>query len=174
MGEVIEVLYGSNLGCDTVDNIFDLASHLIKFEQKFLTWQRTLPATLSLVQLDDLRLTTVSQTNLRLRFILTIRYLNLRILTHRPVLCKYLNVLGMSRPDSEQMNMLRQTGANSIRICAESALEIIRMMHGVLSAPNPPRHLLGAWWFTLYYSKSNMTPKLLYYPLTPLQPSTQP
>lgn len=156
MGEVIDVLYGNNLGCDTVDNMFDLASHLIKFEQKLLAWQRTLPATLLLVQLDDLRSTTVCQANLRLRFILTVRYLNLRILTHRPVLCKYLDILGRPRPELEQLDTLRRIGASSIHICAESALDIISMMHEVLTATNPPRHLLGAWWFTLYYSKSNL------------------
>lgn len=145
------MLYGSNLGCDATDSIFDIASHLIRFEQKFSEWQRRLPELLPLVQSEHLRSASLPQEYLRLRFILTIRYLNLRILAHRPVLCKYMEILGRSRLDSEQFNILRQVGANSIRICAESALDIIRMMYQVLSPPSPPRHLLGAWWFSLYY-----------------------
>ena len=154
MGEVVDVLYGSNLGCDVVDDVFDMASHLLKFEQKFLDWQRFLPASLRLIEPDNLRTETCPQELLRFRFVITVRFLNLRILTHRPILSKYLEILSKSKPDPQQLNMVRQVSANSIRICVHSALEIIRVMREALMPPDPPRHLLGAWWFALYYSKS--------------------
>lgn len=155
MGQVVDVLYGNNLGCEVPDNVFDIASHLLQFEQKFLAWQRSLPATLVLVEPDILRSETINQEALRYRFILTMRFLNLRILTHRPLLCKFLEYLGTSKSTSQQLAMLGQVGANSVRICVQSALMIIKLMQGILSPPDPPRHLLGAWWFSLYYGEWN-------------------
>ncbi|KAJ4286514.1 hypothetical protein N0V90_013214 [Kalmusia sp. IMI 367209] len=152
MGDIIDDLYGSNLGCDTSDNMFDIASHLLKFEQKFLTWQNSLPPTLALVEPDFLQLDTSAPALLRYRFIITVRFLNARILAHRPILARYLELLGTSRPDTQQLVVLRQVGANSVRICTQSALLMIGLMRAVLSPPNPPRHLLGAWWFSLYYT----------------------
>lgn len=154
MGEVVDCLYDNNLGSDAIGNVFDIASDLLKFEQRFLDWQRSLPTGLSLLQPDHLRSETGDPQTLRLSFVLTTRFLNLRVLTHRPILCKYLDILGKARPDFQQLIMLRQVSANSIRICSQSASDMIKMMREVLSPPNPLRHLLGAWWFALYYSGS--------------------
>ncbi|PVH98235.1 hypothetical protein DM02DRAFT_531617 [Periconia macrospinosa] len=152
MGEIVDDLYESNLGCDTSDNVFDVASQLLQFEQKFLAWQHSLPPTLTLVDSNFLSLENSDQEILRYRFILTIRFLNVRILAHRPLLCKYLELLGTPRPDIQQLAVLMQVGVNSLRICAQSALMIITLMRAVLTFPDPPRHLLGAWWFSLYYT----------------------
>lgn len=153
MGEVIDVLYGNNLGCDVPDNVFETASSLLRFEQKFLEWQRSLPVSLFLVDANELHSEASNQETLRYRFILTMRFLNIRILTHRPLLCKYLEYLGTSRSDFQQMATLNQVGANSVRVCVQSAVSIISMMREVLSPPESSRHLLGAWWFSLYYCK---------------------
>ncbi|KAJ8118505.1 hypothetical protein OPT61_g526 [Boeremia exigua] len=63
--------------------------------------------------------------------------------SHRPV---------PQPPDTRPPSGAMQVGANSIRICAEAAFDIIAMMHQVLTGPDSPRHLLGAWWFSLYYT----------------------
>lgn len=152
MGEVVDILYGNNLGCDDPDDMFDVAAHLLQFEQKFLAWQCSLPDNLHLVEPDMLRAGTGDQNALRFRLILTVRYLNLRILTHRPLLCKYLEFLGTAQFDSPELCLLRQVGENSVRICIESALTIIELMREVLNPSQSRRHLLGAWWFSLYYA----------------------
>jgi hypothetical protein len=164
MSEVMSVLYGNNLGYDAPDNVFDIASTLLQFEQKFLSWERSLPATLSILDPASILSGTDIRETLRFRFILTIRFLNLRILTHRPILCKHLDLLGNPNSDSEQLNMLRQVSANSLRVCGQSALELVKIIRSVVNPPNPPRYLLGAWWFALYYSKfdSNAGPKSSY------------
>jgi hypothetical protein len=65
-----------------------------------------------------------------------------------------LDILGSAKLDTQQLGTLGQVSASSLRICVHSALHVIRIMHRVLSPPDPLRHLLGAWWFSLYYSKS--------------------
>ncbi|XPS80180.1 hypothetical protein M3J09_012141 [Ascochyta lentis] len=152
MGEIVDLLYGDNLGCEIQYDVFDLASTILQFEQKFVVWQRSLPTNLSILDPTSINSGTYSDELLRLRFVLTFRYLNLRILTHRPILCRYLDVLGSPNPEPQQLKVLRQVGANSLRICVQSALDLIQMIRDVLSPPNPRRHLLGAWWFALYYT----------------------
>lgn len=155
MSGVLDVLYGSNLGFDIPDNVFDTTSNILQFEQKLLAWQLSLPPTLSLVEPSSFVTVSESTGLLRFRFILTVRFLNLRILAHRPILCQYLDLLGKSRPDWQRLAVLRQLGTNSIRICVQSALDIIRIMRAILCPPEPQQKLLGAWWFSLYYSKSH-------------------
>jgi hypothetical protein len=153
LGEVIDVLYGNNLGCSTSENLFEIASSLLQFEQKYLSWQRSLPADLSLVEPGILNSEANGHPTMRLRVILTLRFLNLRILTHRPLLSKYLECIGNTHLATEQLAILKQLGANSVRICVDSAIKIIKLVQEVLAPPEPRRHLLGAWWFSLYYSK---------------------
>ncbi|KAF2496525.1 hypothetical protein BU16DRAFT_607099 [Lophium mytilinum] len=152
MGEIVDVLYGSNLGCGVPDNVFDIASHLLQFEQKFLTWQQSLPAAMSLVEPETLHSEADDQGTLRFRVILTLRFLNLRILTHRPLLSKYLESIRSAHSASQQLHLLKQVGTNSVRTCAQSAIAIIKLMQQVLIPTSPPRHVLGAWWFSLYYA----------------------
>lgn len=151
-----------------------MASQVLHFEQKFLTWQRSLPASLTLVDPDFLALEHSDREVLRYRFVLTVRFLNARILAHRPVLCKYLEFFGSLKSDNHQLEVLRQVGGSSLRICVQSALKIIALMQTVLSPVEPHRHLLGAWWFSLYYSEF---PSLRYLPnllrLTDVQRSMQ-
>lgn len=149
----MDVLYGSNLGCDIPDDIFEITTHLLHFEQKFVTWQRSLPALLSLIGPETFSAGEGNQDTLRFRFILTLRFLNLRILTHRPLLCKYLELLGTGQFESPQLSLLKQVGVNSVRVCIQSALEIIELMRRALNPTESLEHLLGAWWFSLYYSK---------------------
>ncbi|OAG07134.1 uncharacterized protein CC84DRAFT_1117246 [Paraphaeosphaeria sporulosa] len=151
-GEIVDVLYDNNLGCETAENVFDIASQVLQFEQKFLTWQHSLPATLALVDPDFLTLENSDPDTLRYRFVLTVRFLNARILAHRPVLCRYLEFFSSSKSDDHQLAVLMQIGGSSLRICVQSALKMIALMRAVLSPVEPPRHLLGAWWFSLYYT----------------------
>ncbi|CAN9187092.1 unnamed protein product [Alternaria alternata] len=152
LGEIIEVLYGNNLGCDASENLFDIASSLLQFEQKYIGWQHSLPVNFSLIvpgaQLFDGR----GELNLRFRLILTLRFLNVRILTHRPMLSKYLELIANPHSDMQQMAILKQIGANSMRICINSAVGVIKLVREVLAPQEPRSHLLGAWWFSLYYT----------------------
>ncbi|CAN9409096.1 unnamed protein product [Alternaria alternata] len=152
LGEIIEVLYENNLGCDAPENLFGIASSLLQFEQKYIGWQHSLPARFSLIVPGAQPFDGTGELNLRFRLILTLRFLNVRILTHRPMLSKYLELISNPQSDMQQMTILKQIGANSMRICINSAIGVIELVRGVLAPQEPRSHLLGAWWFSLYYS----------------------
>lgn len=161
MWNVIDLLYEGNLGCEAPKNIFDIASHLLRIEHQLLEWQHRLPPTLPLVQPGELTGTptaAVPSPLCRLRVILTLRYLNLRVLAHRPVLQIYLAELGAATtgggPPAQQRRRatLHQVGANSMRLCVQSAASIVEIVSHVVRSDGLTKQMLGAWWFSLYYS----------------------
>ncbi|RDL36434.1 uncharacterized protein BP5553_05786 [Venustampulla echinocandica] len=159
MWDVINASYGSNLGCDDSTNIFDTVSHLFKMEQQLVEWEASLPPPLALRQAADVSAAIpcsggISPLLEKCQIILTLRHHNLRILLHRPILVKFLSLVGRGNfdMDFQETNLLQQLGGNSVRICVESATEIIAIIHTIVTSPNPRRMWLGAWWFSLYYA----------------------
>lgn len=152
MGDVFDVLYGSNVGLGGASDVYDIASHLLQYEQKLVHWQQKLHATTQLIAEEELSRPPADFATAALRIVLTSRFLNLRLLTHRPLLCKYLEIIGSSQVSAQQLITLRQVGANSIRICVQSAELIIKMTHWVLQHTDSQRQLLGSWWSALYYA----------------------
>ncbi|EUC39529.1 hypothetical protein COCMIDRAFT_111318, partial [Bipolaris oryzae ATCC 44560] len=152
MTDVLDFLYGSNLGCEDHLDVFEAASYLLRCEQKFFSWQRDLPKRISLIRPEDIEQEPNEFKVMGLRIILTLRFLNLRILAHRPILCLYLESLGASQVDPLQLATLRQVGANSVQLCVQSATTIVDITSWALKHNSPRRNLLGAWWFSLYYT----------------------
>lgn len=72
MGRVIEILYGSNLGCDTSEDIFTLASQVLQIEQQLSEAQKTFPPYLRLVELRELDI-EAPDTILKFRVVYTLR-----------------------------------------------------------------------------------------------------
>jgi hypothetical protein len=90
----------------------------------------------------------------KFRVILTLRYLNLRVLLHRPVLVKFIIASRAPDHDPEDLKLLQRIGMNSMAICTMSAMEIINIIFRIVSDPKWKQSLLGAYWYSLYYSKS--------------------
>lgn len=159
MSEVFDVLYGSNVGFDGPKDAYEIASALLRFEQRFIEWRSLLPGPLALISEEELASPPADFSISRLRVVLTLRFLNFRILTHRPLLCKFLEAVGSPEVDRQQLVILRQVGANSLRICAEASTLIIRLTQWALqNSEGPPQQLLGAWWLTLYYGHYSQMP----------------
>ncbi|KAH7304636.1 fungal-specific transcription factor domain-containing protein [Rhexocercosporidium sp. MPI-PUGE-AT-0058] len=159
MGDVIDVSYGSNLSCDDSINSFDTVSHLFKMDQQLVEWETSLPTSLVLRHAADLSIAVPSSGELSLllekcQTILTLRHHNLRILLHRPILVKFLGLIGKGNfdVDPQEINFLQQLGGNSVRICVQSSMDIIAIIHNIVTSPHSRRMWLGAWWFTLYYA----------------------
>lgn len=154
MHEALNVLYGANLGCDTPSTMYELASHVHQLEHKLLEWQSQLPPTLALISYQDLsQLQTHGTTVTRFQVVLTMRYLNLRILVHRPLLQEYLSTLeGMDQDHQRRNAILCQIGSSSLATCVQSAVSIIEIVSIIICSDGTYRHLLGAWWFCLFYS----------------------
>ncbi|SPO05404.1 uncharacterized protein DNG_08091 [Cephalotrichum gorgonifer] len=153
MGRVLDVLYGSNLDSDTPPDMFKIAIDVSLMENQISEAQKSFPSTLYPVQLSDLMGGTRPPVRtLRFRLILTLRYHNLRILAHRPLLQRYLGILRSHPSEHKQsLSSLHQVGVSSLHICMQSARTIIELLAYTTKSKGEDKGLLGAWWFSLYY-----------------------
>ena len=159
MWNVINLCYGDNLGCAQQMSVFDTVSHLFQLEQQLIDWKRRLPSSLTLRQSVDILsisspLDSIPSSLERFPVVLTLRYHNLRILLHRPVLVMFLDITGTSAPaiDAQELTLLKQIGSNSIQICVQSSMEIISIVSALVTSTGLRGTWLGAWWFSLYYT----------------------
>lgn len=158
MWNVIDLLYGQNLGCDAPLSVSETVAQALSVERHLFAWEKCLPDSLRL--LSSAGINEIIQepsadfqlSSWKFRVILTLRYLNLRVLLHRPVLVRFIDACGGFQPDPQELKLLQQLGLNSMQICAESAMEIIDIVHSVVHECGRRHNLLGAWWFSLYYS----------------------
>lgn len=91
---------------------------------------------------------------LKFRIILTLRYFHVQILLHRPILVKFLDATGPSGLEAGEAKLLNDIGYSSMNKCIDSAMGIIDIIHELVSTTGWQKDLLGAWWYSLYYSTS--------------------
>ncbi len=151
-------LYGHNLGCGDGPSEIVMMTQIVELEQELSDWQQSLPPPLFLRSSSNLPSgdNTEDYAMERFRLILTLRHLNVQLLLHRPSLTKSLaNVVSPAElgPSIRPPKSLNQMQVNFNRTCVRVAEETIDIIHSVLTGPSIGRHLIGAWWFTLYYGK---------------------
>ena len=154
MGSIIESCFDGNVGFGESNVVFDNASHVFKMEQELINWKRALPNELTLrSSYEVVSGEHEATTEEKLKIILTLRYLNLRILLHRTILVKFLRIIDQStlEIDESELVLQQQIGSSSMQICAHASKEIISIAGSIVVANGPRRNLLGAWWFSLYY-----------------------
>ncbi|KIX09394.1 uncharacterized protein Z518_00473 [Rhinocladiella mackenziei CBS 650.93] len=156
---VLDQLYGQNIGCEKPPGISETVTRLFGIEQQLLTWEQNLCPDLQILTHYDLAAQTgqpdldhTQRTRQRLRTILTLRYLNIRLLLHRPILVKFLDSRNGVKRDTNEMKMLQQIGSHSIQVSMCTASEIISIVHMIVTATGYQRKLVGAWWYTLYFT----------------------
>lgn len=154
---VIDLLYGSNIHCETSDSVFDVVARLFKMEHELAQWVGTLPASMSLRNSKEIPSDGHDADVLeQYRIIITLRYHNLRILIHRLVVGRFLDICGKVDRDEQELALLQQIGSNSVQICFKSSLEIISIVNTIVHSTGMRRGFLGAWWFSLYYSMTSI------------------
>ncbi|KAK0642796.1 Thiamine repressible genes regulatory protein thi1 [Lasiodiplodia hormozganensis] len=161
LNQTITRCYDSNLGYSTGPvPITKTVHHVFALETQLQDWKSCLPADLHYhapksppnTTTPASPLPTASSTTLihtRAATVLILRFLNLRILVHRPILTTILDSVAANAAHHPPDLLLKQVGAYNLNCCLESALSIITIVRTTLrSAPQA----LGAWWFTLYYT----------------------
>lgn len=162
--KVMASVYGHNIEHEELPGA-ELITRIIQLEQDIDTWRATLPAPLSLRTSSSL--STLASTSSpkeqqdsgieKLRIILTLRYLNTKLLLLRPILTNLLQTrfitttssLKAPPPSSSSTSMHHTYFTQST---FHAALELISLIHTTTTSPTLGRHMLGAWWFTLYYA----------------------
>lgn len=152
MGRSLIRQYGANMGRD--DLRLDEAASLQacgEFRTALRTWASNLPTELRLCEAESRMLKENSQIN-RLRVILTLRYHNVNILVHRPLLSATIRDLFLRKTGmNESPQYLAKLAMAEAHECIRSAESTIDIVHTVLSVDRTGKNNLGVWFFTLYY-----------------------
>lgn len=168
---VIDHSYGQNLGFDDDDDndeTLSIISQVLSGDRQLEDWLYRLLPTLGLhvyqqplsqEELDNTPASAEAVIQQRFNLVLSLRYHNLRILVHRKFLERFLDFFGVddgnsaSTTASQERQILSQVGSASVQKCVESAMAIISSMHMIaLSSAKWHRGVLGAWYYSLYYS----------------------
>lgn len=157
--DIIEQLYGQNIGYEGHLSSNEIVTRVFILEQKLSAWEQDLHPdlrTLSYDQLTTMRGEIVATTDQHaaktLRIVLTLRHLNIRLLLHRPILMRVLDSFE-SFKENHDIQMLRHIGSHSLQVCMDTADAIISIVHTVVTSLDATRTSIGAWWYTLYYSQ---------------------
>lgn len=153
MGDALEHLYDQNLGLSTRLRMSESLNQISKLRWELAHWQDNLPSCLQIISaqesLDDVPL-TVGTT--RLRVLLSLRFLGVRILILRPVLSQFLDLSGMTASNEHQSEWLRNSGDVLLADLVRTCVDILQISKSILAGSRNDQNLLGAWWFSCYYS----------------------
>lgn len=145
----METLYGQNIGENSPsERESEIIRHTVYFEQQLDEWLNELPPALRITSGNPETCSfSDSPTAARLKTILTIRYLNIRCLLHRPVLMALLANGGTDRSAVYTLSYRDKMIWESVSAALESAVRIITIMTDLGGS----KKALGAYWFSLYY-----------------------
>lgn len=94
-----------------------------------------------------------SHLALKIQTVLTLRFLNVRLLLHRAILLRTLGSNAAAASLDHEVALLQHIGPSSTKTCLESAVHTLDLVHATVTSSGSHKEVLGAWWFSLYYSK---------------------
>ncbi|KAH8892187.1 hypothetical protein GQ53DRAFT_841035 [Thozetella sp. PMI_491] len=149
LGDIIEQVYQNNTECDaTAMSSSDVILRVLSIEKKLDMWKLGLAPNLQVNTQNELFELGVASIPSRLNAVVTLRYLNARILLHRPILERFLDHDRSKIGDPTDWAFLRRFGQGSLEVCIEAAAEMIDIIY---SFSEIRHHLMTTWWFTIYY-----------------------
>lgn len=161
MFNVLENCYCQNLGFDHPLSPSNAVPQIFEGERQLEEWRFSIVPSLGIrlwhepLLADDLvQLDPESTIRHRFGIVLSVRYHNLRILLYRKFLESYLDAYSADESASQKHNLVHQMGFMGVQNCIESAKSIISTVHTITSSGGWHRGLLGAWNYSLYYSRS--------------------
>ncbi|KAI4718771.1 hypothetical protein E4T48_05016 [Aureobasidium sp. EXF-10727] len=122
----------------------------VEFRKTLRMWAASLPPYLGLCEPQSDILAESTQVN-RLRVILTLRYHNLSILVHRPLLSATIGHLFQKSTAIDNPPYFVQLAMAEAQECIRSAESTIDIAYTVVTADSTSKNNLGVWYFTLYY-----------------------
>lgn len=151
LAKIIEEIYFNNLGpsSDTVECGATLVK-VLEIDGELLSFANDLPADMRLI--DETELTDLSSENelspLRFRIILTLRYLNARMLLHRSALSCFLEHISME-PVVARTKFQNSINQASLEVCVEVAFTALT----IISKAMLREHMLPIWWWSVYFGE---------------------
>lgn len=152
MGQSLTKQYSSNLGCTTDDiDVISTVQSVSEVKHDLKRWVSTLPPHFNVTQFGpDIFLESSAQS--KLQTILTLRYYNLNILIHRPLLSTTLRFMSARENLGDNAPPYTiQLAMAEAQECITSAESTIDIVHSILHRDRSGHNNLGVWFFTLYY-----------------------
>jgi hypothetical protein len=152
MSKCLVKLYSANVehGNNDPDDLTALQASM-EFRKTIRMWAAGLPPYLSLCDPNSEILAQYTPVN-RLRVILTLRYHNLNILIHRPLLSTTIDHLFRAQKDTaNDPSYFVQLAMAEAQECVKSAESTIDIAYAILTADTTTKSNLGVWYFSLYY-----------------------
>lgn len=148
---MIKDIYGSNISnlpSSTPLNL--LLSKVLSKEHDLSQWVHGLPPYITPITKKGFNLDTISDKPASLSFqvILTLRYLNVRILLHRAVLSRLLSMTA-SDSNANAEDFVIRLASSSIDKCVEMAIQTI----SIISQARHRQDILPVWWWSIYFCK---------------------
>lgn len=160
--KIIASVYGHNIEHEDISTP-DLMTRILQLEQDLDDWRNSLPQQLRITSSIETSspsawspstARTPAQQVEKLRNIITLRYLNTKLLVLRPVLTNMLHTRFLSGAEAGNgYEVQHQQSEYFTSACFRAAVESIALIHAVVTRPDLGRHMLGAWWFTLCYGE---------------------
>lgn len=157
---VLDNCYGQNLGFEHPPTAANAVPQILEGERLLDEWRFSIVPSLGIrLWHEPLLSENVAQldpeSTIRHRFgiVLSVRYHNLRILLYRRFLESYLDSYHAEDPISLDNKLVQQMAFTGVQNCVESAISIISTLHTITSCGGWHQGLLGAWYYSLYYSK---------------------
>ena len=152
-GDIIRDMYNQNVGFPQFPRPDEFFGKILKLDQDLSEWQSALPLTMTLVPPEDLAITSPQDwPHTRSQTVLTIRYWNVRLLLHRPVISRCLENVANGKMAWEESESSYLFVNGMLKICIDSATNLISLIRAVASRAE----MLPAWWFTAYYGELKM------------------
>lgn len=154
-------LYDQNLGFRPSLPMSEALGQISQLCWQLAQWQDNLPTCLKIITsrdtVDDV---SPSIENVRLRVLLSLRYLGTRILVLRPVLNQFLDLPGTTASNEHQSQWLRNSGAVLLADMVRTCNDVLHISKNIiLAASQNDQNLLGAWWFSCFYSTLHPNPQ---------------
>ena len=164
LGKAIDQLYNENVDVEEPPDMLNNITSIWALDNELQTWQSDLSKnhkTATHTEVDmifsSINLAAPVLLDRRFQFILTLRYLNLRLLLHRPVLTRFFESIYSPMLELSEPSILKTLGSRSLLTCFRCSMEIIAIVSRIASEKGSALRYLSAWWFTLYYSTSAPT-----------------
>jgi hypothetical protein len=154
IGDVVDRLYDQNLGFRHLLPMSEALGQISQLCWKLAQWQDNLPTRLKIItSRDSVEDVPPTLENVRLRVLLSLRCLGARILVLRPVLNQFLDLPATTASNEHQLQWLRSSGAILLTDMVRTCTDVLHIGKNIiLAASRNDQNLLGAWWFSCYYS----------------------
>ncbi|KAK3332833.1 hypothetical protein B0T19DRAFT_457818 [Cercophora scortea] len=167
MGDVLDRIYDQNLGFRPPIPTSEALNHISQILWRLAQWQDNLPDYLKVISASDASASeTVPPTleTTRLRVLLSLRYFGARILVLRPAVIQFFDLTppqpssassaAASGESNAQSRLLRSSGAVLLADMVRTCGDVLHISRNIILAAlrESNQNLLGAWWFSCYYT----------------------